>query len=155
MTTESITPPTPATATSSATPHDAGTPAAPLDAGVDFGALQDINVHDWSPVHPGTGETLPVVFEVYGEDTPQYRRALHAAQREQAKREKRNQQSFDGFSIDLAVGTIKNWRGNVRFNQEPLTFSVENARKLLANTRWLREQYLEFLNNRAARLGNG
>jgi hypothetical protein len=147
LTTESMTPTNP--------DPRAATPAAPLDAGVDFAALQDTNVHDWSPVHPGTGETLPVVFEVYGEDTPQYRRALHAAQREQAKREKRGQQSFDGFSIDLAVGTIKSWRGNVFFNQEPLAFSVENARKLLANTRWLREQYLEFLNNRAARLGNG
>lgn len=131
------------------------TPTPTADAGVDFGALQDTTVHDWSPVHPGTGETLPVVFEVYGEDTPQYRRALHAAQREQAKREKRGQQSFDGFSIDLAVGTIRNWRGNVRFNQQALPFSPENARTLLANTRWLREQYLEFLNNRAARLGNG
>lgn len=36
----------------------------------------------------------------------------------------------------MAKGTLLNWRGNVQYQGEPLPYSLENARKLLAHERF-------------------
>lgn len=90
-------------------------------------------------------------FLIGGVNSPKYQRGLRRhAQHETANRIKNDPEVQDRILIEaIADGILLDWRGDVRFNGEPLPCTRENKIKLLsihAFRAWVSEQMQEIEN---------
>ena len=108
-------------------------------------------------VHPKTGSEIPGVrLLVYGEDSHYFAKAMNkiADKRAIASRGRRNQQTlnYDDLSeseLTLAVYIVGDWDGILDDNGQPLPCSNEVKRAVFDKHRWLAEQALMHMRDRA------
>jgi hypothetical protein len=139
------------TITDTAPAHAVTAPSGPFD----FAQSRDTTTHTFVPQSPIDG--TPIVgteFYLFGEDTPEYRRAEDYAQRVLATNQKKKKVGGAGtkYTINVLARAMAGWKG-VMWSGEPLAYSVGNAEMLLDAVSWLRDQLSEFLRDREERLG--
>lgn len=100
--------------------------------------------------HPKTGVDLPVVIWLQGEDAPGYRQVL----RRQIDRQLRDRQ-LEPSAMDLenrllerlAALTLR-WEA-VHYDGADFPCTPDNARRLYSEQLWIREQVVDFVEDRA------
>lgn len=112
---------------------------------------------EWfTPIHPDTGEDLPMRFLVYGEDSPQYGRAMDAVQdwrlkqRRSKRRKSEDEVKFSEvreIATILACYLVGEWEG-VLAGKKVLACNAPNRRMVFERHRWLADQVVEFSRDR-------
>jgi hypothetical protein len=110
--------------------------------------------------HPTTDAVLkqpngqPVTVTLAGEDSERYRRAWRESTDRKLKMQQRGRQvsisaeSVEADAVEILVACTIGWSG-IGMDGAPLEFSPDNARKIYARLRWLREQADSFISDRA------
>lgn len=102
--------------------------------------------------HPLTDEILvvdgaPITITVFGEASPQYRKALHrisdrrlsSAKGRRSLQKSPKMEELDSEMIELLAEATKTWSDNFVFGT-PLAFSRDNARLVYDKARWITDQ---------------
>lgn len=119
---------------------------------------------DMPILHPITGDELTegdrkVTLKVMGADCKAYRGLSHKLNSEKLKKRMRGSQSIpkseelEAEAIDLLTTSVIGWEG-VQWEGKDLPFSKDNAKMILTECLWLREQVDRFVNDRRNFMGN-
>ena len=112
--------------------------------------------------HPNTDEILytddkPIVFELLGADSTEYRRRLRMAGNKNISKGRKGQtvEKLEAETVDLLAACTVNWTGVV-LDGETLEFSFQAAKQLYGDERfrWIYDQVDEFIGERSNFLSN-
>ena len=108
--------------------------------------------------NPSTGELLldqgqPVTIRLAGEDSPQYRKAQHAAQNRRLQRgnlAKLKAEELESDTLEIYAACTLGWRG-LALDGEELPCTKANALMLYRRPgmKWLADQVADFIRDRA------
>jgi hypothetical protein len=119
---------------------------------------------EWMPIlHPKTGEATGLELLVHGEDSSRVKktrnRILGVAQSKfKGKRSKATYDDVLETELMLVVGAVSDWRTKVgdayrpylyETAEKPLECTAENRTAVFGSARWITEQVVEFLGDRA------
>ena len=100
--------------------------------------------------HPGNGESLGVVINLYGQDSKVYQKAskknLNTILKKGAKNT--NADQVEARSLDLLAACTESWI-ELDWEGAPLECTFENARMIYKERAWIKEQVDEHLGDRA------
>ena len=106
---------------------------------------------DLTLLHPGTGEPLDIVITLMGSDSKAYRAVQHEIQNQNIKATKPKAD----FSKDRESGVIKRLAAvtgswvNMENNGEPIECTPDNAEMVYSDFRWMADQVVAHVENRA------
>ncbi len=113
-------------------------------ASIEHTGTTEITIYDpW-------GEPTDIAVELYGRDTPEYRKAINQIARQQDGKSQQSDEEADRRGAQVILAAVKSWR-NVEYNGAEISPDSADAVELLARSDmdWFASQIHRALNNRA------